>query len=338
MFVPVIDQHGSPLMPTHPARARRWVKQGKATPFWKQGVFCVRLNVDPSARATQPIAVGIDPGSKKEALVVKSTAHTYLNLQADAVTWVKDAVLTRAQMRRARRFRKTPCRQPRANRLHDTKKLPPSTKARWQWKLRLCQWLARLFPLTNVIVEDIKAATKGKRRWDGSFSPLEVGKHWFYQELGKLAPVQTRAGWETKQIRERLGLKKSKQKLAETFSAHCVDAWALAWVMVGGHTTPENMRLVCLTPLRWHRRQLHRFQPERGGKRKPYGGTRSLGITRGALVKHPKYGMAFVGGTLDGRVSLHHLLTGKRLCQNAKPAECRVRTILKWRARLLPVP
>src|SRR5215467_10212394 len=91
MFVPVVDHHLQPLMPTTSARARRWIKSGKATPFWKGGVFCVRLNQEPSARHIQPIAVGIDPGSKKEALVVKSTAHTYLNVQADAVTWVKDA-------------------------------------------------------------------------------------------------------------------------------------------------------------------------------------------------------------------------------------------------------
>lgn len=338
MFVPVIDQANQPLMPTTPARARRWVKTGKATPFWKKGLWCVRLNQEPSARATQPIAVGIDPGSKKEALAVKSAAHTYLNLQADTVKWVKDAVEVRQRMRRARRFRTTPCRQPRANRLCNTQKLPPSTKARWQWKLRLCQWLTYLFPVTDFMVEDIKATTQGNRRWNRSFSPLEVGKGWFYQQLSTLASVQTRQGWETKTLRDALGLKKSKAKLAETFSAHCVDAWALAWAVVGGCTTPENTRLLCLTPLQWHRRQLHRLQPEPGGKRKPYGGTRSLGFTRGTLVQHPKYGLAVVGGTLDGRLSLHHRLTGKRLCQNARPTECRVRTMLRWRARLLPAP
>jgi hypothetical protein len=338
MFVPVVDQEQHPLMPTTPARARRWVKQGKATPFWKGGVWCVRLNQEPTVRATQPIAVGIDPGSKKEALVIKSAAHTYLNLQVDAVTWVKDAVATRSRMRRARRFRQTPCRQPRANRLRKAQTMPPSTKARWQWKLRLCRWLTHLFPITDFMVEDIKAATKGKCRWDRSFSPLEVGKHWFYQELGKLAPVQIRAGWETKPLRETLGLVKSKAKLAETFSAYCVDAWALAWAVVGGPTTPEHTRLLCLTPLQWHRRQLHRLQPVKGGKRKPYGGTRSLGFTRGTLVKHPKYGLAYVGGTLNGQLSLHALASGKRVCQHARETACKRLTILRWRARLLPVP
>jgi hypothetical protein len=75
MFVPVVDQNNEPLMPTTPSRARRWIKSGKATPFWKQGIFCVRLNVEPSGRKVQKVVVGIDPGSKKEGVTVKSAAQ-----------------------------------------------------------------------------------------------------------------------------------------------------------------------------------------------------------------------------------------------------------------------
>jgi hypothetical protein len=267
---------------------------------------------------------------------VKAAAHTYLNIQADAVTWVREAITTRRQMRQTRRFRKCPCRPPRCNRARGG--LPPSTKARWQWKLRLCRWLCRLFPITAFIVEDIKASTKSKARWDVCFTPLEVGKHWFYTELGQLAPVQIRQGWETKQLREMLGLRKSSNKLAEVFGAHAVDAWVLAWSVMGGLSTPDQTRLLSVTPLRWHRRQLHRLQPEQGGLRRPYGGTRSLGFTRGTLVKHLQYGLVYVGGTMLGRLSLHDPRTGKRLCQNAKPLDGRPRVVLRWRARLLPAP
>ena len=90
MVVPVLDRNQQPLMPTMPARARRWIRLGKATPIWKGGLFRVRLNHELSARQRQPVAVGINPGSKKEALMVKSRAHTDLNVQADAVTWVKE--------------------------------------------------------------------------------------------------------------------------------------------------------------------------------------------------------------------------------------------------------
>ena len=62
-FVPVVDNNQQPLMPTTSARARKWIKSGKATSFWKKGIFCVRLNQDIENIKIQPIAVGIDPGS-----------------------------------------------------------------------------------------------------------------------------------------------------------------------------------------------------------------------------------------------------------------------------------
>jgi hypothetical protein len=269
MFVPVVDMNQKPLMPTTPSRARRWIRERKATPFWKRGVFCVRLNVEPSGRRTQNIAVGIDPGSKKEGFTVKSEAHTYLNIQADAVTWVKDAVETRRTMRRARRFRNTPCRKNRSNRARSP--FPPSTKARWQWKLRICNWLTQLYPISAFVVEDIKARTfKNGRKWNVSFSPLEVGKQWFYETLRKVTRVETRQGYETKELRDELGLKKTKNKMAERFDAHCVDSWVLANWYVGGHVKPDNEKMLLITPLRFHRRQLHKLQPVSGGIRKPY--------------------------------------------------------------------
>src|SRR5260370_15131087 len=127
-FIPVVDQAQGPLMPTTPARARRWIKSGKATTFWQGGLFCVRLNVEPSAREMQPLAVGIDPGSKKEGLVVASAAHTYLNIQADARTGLKQAVKQKRQVRRTRRGAKTPCGQPRQTRNHAKNRFPPPPK------------------------------------------------------------------------------------------------------------------------------------------------------------------------------------------------------------------
>ena len=87
--VPVLDKNNNPLMPTIPSRARRWVKNNKATPFWKNGIWCVRLNVEPSDSKKQSITIGIDPGSKFEGFTVKSAKATFINIQADAVTWVK---------------------------------------------------------------------------------------------------------------------------------------------------------------------------------------------------------------------------------------------------------
>lgn len=333
LYVPVVGASGTPLMPCHPARARELIRAGRAIRRFDRGLLYLRL-VDRQDGTTQPVAVGIDPGSKKEGLTVKSEAHTFLNIQADAVTWVKDAVETRRNMRRARRYRKTPCRANRANRARGG--LPPSTRARWQWKLRLARWMVKLYPVTRFVVEDIKARTTGQGRWDRSFSQLEVGKQWFYGKLRSIAPVETKQGWETKALRDSLGLKKTTNKMAEVFSAHCVDSWVLANWWTGGHTTPDTTRLLCVTPLRFHRRQLHRFQPETGGIRKPYGGTRSHGFKRGSLVQHPTWGLAYVGGILGERISLHSVATGNRLTQQAKPSDCRFLTFNTWRTRLLP--
>jgi hypothetical protein len=321
MFVPVVNLKQEPLMPTIPSRASRWIKSGKATPFWKKGIFCVRLNVEPSNQEIQEIAVGIDPGSKKEGFTVKSLAHTYLNIQSDAVTWVKDAVEVRRNMRRGRRYRNTPCRANRMNRKRGG--ISPSTKARWQWKLRICNQLNKIFPIDIFIVEDIKAKSwKGSKKWNTSFSPLQIGKNWFYTELEKLVKVELKQGYETKEFRDLLGLQKIKEKTAEVFEAHCVDSWVLASSWVGGKV-PDNKQLLLITSLRLHRRQLHYLQPGKGGIRKRYGSTKSLGFKRGSLIKHPKYGVTYMGGSSKNRMSLHSLETGKRLCYNAKLEDCK---------------
>jgi len=339
-MVPVVNKNGQPLMPTTPARAKRWLASKKATYFWKKGVFCVRLNDDPSSTFTQQIACGVDPGSKWEGMTLKSRAHTILNTQNDATTWVKDAVEIRRNMRRSRRFRKTPCRKNRSNRSSLSKKgrLPPSTRARWETKLRLIHSWRKVFPISDYVVEDIAAATQPrKRRWNSSFSPLEVGKNWFYDELRKLGNLVTKAGWETKNLRDALGLVKSKNN-PDAFEAHCVDSWVLANSVVGGHQAPENKKILFLSPLRFHRRQLHRFQPTKEVGRLAYGGTMSLGLKKGSLVEHPTYGRCYIGGNTKGRLSLHSLETGGRLTQTAKVEECQFLSYNSWRWRVSSSP
>src|SRR6266545_7748819 len=90
-----------------------------------------------------------------------------------------------------------PCRANRKNRARGG--IPPSTKARWGWKVRIVRWLARYYPITTIVIEDVAAVTlPGKRRWNESFSPLAVGKAWCYQELERIAPVQVIPGYYTK--------------------------------------------------------------------------------------------------------------------------------------------
>jgi hypothetical protein len=315
-FVPVVDKNQVPLMPTTPKHAKKWIASGKATPYFSKGVFCVRLNVEPSARNMQEISVGIDPGSKREAFTVKSETNTYINVLTDAVGWVKGNVEARRNLRRSRRNRKTPCRKNRMNRSRGV--LPPSTKARWNLKLRVVKWLSRIFPISGFVVEDIKARTTGKRQWDSSFSPLEVGKLYFYKELEKYGKVYLRQGYETKELRDQQGLYKSKSKMSESFDAHNVDSFVLANYYLGISGKPDNTEIFRISPIMMSRRQLHVMNPIKGNKRKSFGGTWSFGFKKGSIVKHPKHGVCFIGGSSKGRISLHDIKSGIRVCQNAK--------------------
>lgn len=329
-MVPVLNENKEPLMPTTWKRAKKLMSKGEAKPYWNKGIFCIILQRPPKTTYKQEVCIGIDPGSKMSALTIKSEAHTLLNVQYSAPTHVKNKVETRAMARRSRRQRKTPYRKCRFNRKVG-KRIPPSTKSRWIQHLNLIKHYSKIFPIGIVAFEDIKAKTiKNARQWNVNFSPIEIGKNWFYKEVEKGYKLYLFEGYDTYLIRQNLDLVKGKDKMKISFESHCVDSWVLANEVVGGHTQPENTRLLFFKPLIYYRRQLHMICPSKGSKRRDYGGTLSLGLKRGTLVKHPKWGLSLVGGTSKDRVSLHCLKTNKRLCRNAKKEDLKIFTNLKW--------
>ena len=338
MHVPVVDRDQQPLMPCSPKRARKLIARRDATPFWRHGIFCIRLNREPSARNLQPIAVGVDPGSKREGYAVVSKAHDLLFIDADAKHWVGRKLEKRRTLRRARRARKTPCRAPAHGNNSAPGRVPAGTLARWEEKLRVVQFVAGLYPISTVVVENVKAATRRRaRRWNKSFSPLEVGKQWLYGQLQMDLELKLVEGHETAARRARLGLRKSGNKTAERWDAHCVDAWVLARDAAGVERThPQQEDLYRFTPIERQRRCLYRSNPRPGGKRPPYGGTNKGGLKSGTLVTHQCYGLCYTGGASRGRISLHNLKTGQRVSRSAQSADCRPRSPLAWRFRFLP--
>src|SRR3989440_9148739 len=177
MRIPVVDTRGVALMPCLPAKARHLFKSGKAKPKRnKLGLLYVQLSYEQEPD-NQPLVAGIDPGSKFEDFSVVGTKDTVLYLMVEAPDHVKDAVETRRTMRRARRGRKW--RRPKRfdNRLNRKKRIPPSTRSRWEAKARVVMQLKSIMPLTDVVVEDVCAETrKGKgRKWNSAFSPVQVG-------------------------------------------------------------------------------------------------------------------------------------------------------------------
>ena len=324
-------------MPCTPPKARHLLKEGKARPKRnKLGLFYLQLTYRQEPD-NQMLVVGIDPGSSFEGYSVVGTHSTVLNLMVEAPTHVKDAVEIRRTMRRARRSRKwrRPCRS--FNRLTRKKRIPPSTRSRWEAKARVVKHLHTMLPLTRAVVEEVQATTAKGKTWNMTFSPVQVGKMHLSHLLTNMGlEVQIREGWQTKDLRDHYGLSKTKKKASRTFDSHAVDAWVLA-ASVSGASTPTCTSVWYMVPAILHRRQLHALQPSKGGVRRPYGGTRSLGLKRGTLVQHFKYGLCAVGGCDRKRatISLHDYRTNKRLTQGAKVDACHILTWAAFRSWLV---
>ena len=334
-LVPVVDGNNHPLFPCKSGVARCLVRDGKAIPFYRKGFFCIKLKKVVEKPAKKKIAMAIDHGSKRTGITIASCGHIILNIQCDTPCWIKAKMESRLQLRRSRRQRKTPYRKCRSNRAIG--RVPPSTKARWDLNLRLLDQLCKIIPITRVVLEDIKAKPRpGKRRWNVNFSPLEVGKKYFEEEIrSRGLKFSTFRGTETSDRRDQRGFKKTKDKLAEKWEAHCVDSHCLAEMELGKNIVPVKDMYV-LSLIKFHRRNLHLQNFAKGGVRRSQGGTRSLGLNRGTLVKHPKWGLTYVGGVGKTGMSLHSLASSDRVCRNAKKEDLKILTNMKWRAAFLP--
>ena len=319
--VPVLSPEGRPLMPTTSARARKWIASGKAKPVWNDlNIFCVQLLVKPSGTKTQDIVVGIDPGklfsgvaaiSKKAVLF---TAHLVLPFKR--VTQRKQA---QKILRRARRGKRINRNLPFAQRAHRQKrfdnrrgnKLPPSIRANRQLELRVVRELVKLFPVTEIVYEYVKA------RGDKGFSPVMVGQKWMLEQLSKIATPNSLEGWKTSILRKHLGLEKNQDnKSIQDVTTHANDALALcasrfieykafyAANSRGHHwigsiqLTDAPFKVIARPSL--YRRQLHFENPSKNGVRKRKGGTVTpFGFRSGDLVRATK-GKLTVKGYIGG--------------------------------------
>jgi hypothetical protein len=326
MRIPVISPDNQPLMPTTPARARKWIESGKAVKRWSDcGQFCVQLVSEPSGRETQSIVIGIDPGKKYSGIGVQSakftlyTAHLVLPFQT-----VKDRMESRRIMRRTRRGRRINRKVEFAKRAHRQKrfanrrqsKLPPSIRANRQLELRIVSELCKIYPISEIRYEYVKA------RGNKGFSPVMVGQKWMLIQLTDFAPVSTIFGWETANMRGRLGLEKHKfDKSKQCFETHAVDGVAIAasnfvqykryhrlgedgaeWV---GDVEITKAPFFVIKRPPYSRRQLHLMVPTKGGNRRKYGGSTVYGgFRKGDLVRTEKYGIAYVCGDTKGQIAV----------------------------------
>ncbi len=319
--VPVLSPEGKPLMPTTSARARKWIASGKAKAVWNDlNIFCVQLLVEPSGTETQNIVVAIDPGKLFSGVAAVSskavlfTAHLVLPFKR---------IIARKQvqkrLRRSRRGRRINRNIPFAQRAHRQKrfdnrrknKLPPSIRANRQLELRIVNELVKLFAVSEIVYEYIKA------RGDKGFSPVMVGQRWMLEQLTTIAPTYKLEGWKTSILRKHLGLEKNQDdKSAQNVTTHANDAIALCASRLmqykafdtansRGHHWVGSIQLTdapfkIIARPQLYRRQLHFENPSKGGARKRKGGTVTpFGFRSGDLViatKGKKTIKGYIGG------------------------------------------
>ncbi|ANH92454.1 HNH endonuclease [Streptomyces sp. SAT1] len=168
-MVAVLDRNGCPLMPCHPARARRLMAGGRAVVV-KTAPFVIRLK-DRVAESSEVsgVAVRIDPGSKGTGIAVTADVECSDRGSGEVTTsrrglhatelqhrgaQIHKSMRQRADHRRRRRGANLRYRAPRfLNRSRPKGWLAPSLQHRVDTTLSTVARLTRWFPVTELHVE-----------------------------------------------------------------------------------------------------------------------------------------------------------------------------------------
>ena len=157
-YVFVLDKSKNPLDPTHPAKARKLLKVGRASVFKRYPFTIIIHDLEQSQCTTHHHQLKLDPGSKATGIAL---------LQGNRVLWgaelshrgsqIRDALLSRRQLRRGRRSRKIRYRKRRfLNRKRPAGWIPPSLRSRVHNLETWVQRFRKICPITGVAQELVR--------------------------------------------------------------------------------------------------------------------------------------------------------------------------------------
>ncbi|MCI0487205.1 MAG: RRXRR domain-containing protein [Blastocatellia bacterium] len=203
----VMDAENKPLLPCHPARARKLLDSGKAE-LIQVLPFSIRLKrkVDNPAGSFK---AGIDDGARHVGVAILNdkTNEVVFKGQIDLRQDVKLLMEKRSRYRRVRRYRKTRHRKPRFDNRTGSK-LAPSLRCRKDSTLRFIADMQKRLNIISVTIEEV-SFNHAKNHYGKHFSQVEVGKLYLRERLAGLGlEVETTRGWITKQYRATMGLSK----------------------------------------------------------------------------------------------------------------------------------
>jgi 5-methylcytosine-specific restriction endonuclease McrA len=152
----VLDTSRNPLTPCKPGVARSLLKAGKAAVF-RRYPFTIILKKEVDAHP-EPIELKLDPGSKVTGIALKQGNQIIFGAELQhRGQQIKDALLSRRQLRRGRRNRKTRYRKARfLNRTRPDGWLAPSLQHRVLTMLTWVHKFMRLAPITSITQELVR--------------------------------------------------------------------------------------------------------------------------------------------------------------------------------------
>jgi hypothetical protein len=202
-------------MPCRPSKARKLLERGLAEKHWnKLGKFYLQLKFQPKLdlNVNQQVCLAVDPGSRWDGIAVISTKGVLTCGMLVLPSKVAEKLTQRRQMRRARRYRKTPRRAKRFdNRRRRDEWIAPSQKTKVDFRTKIVDELCHLYPGSRFAVEDVRF-NHYKKRWGEHFSTVEIGKAEFYKHLRMLGELTLYTGVETATLRKRFSLSKNPVK------------------------------------------------------------------------------------------------------------------------------
>ncbi len=156
----VLDKNQKPLMPCHPAHARKLLKKGKAKVF-RMYPFAIIL-IDREGGEVQDVELKVDPGSKTTGIAIVSNKKVVWAANLNHRGYhIKKLLDKRRVIRRSRRSRKTRYRQPRFdNRTRPKGWLPPSIQSRVDNVFNWTSRLIRFVPISEIQVETVRFDTQ----------------------------------------------------------------------------------------------------------------------------------------------------------------------------------
>lgn len=113
-YVFVLDQNKISLDPTHPAKARKLLKAGRAKVFKRYPFTIIMQDLEVEKCKIHQHRLKLDPGSKTTGIALLQDSRVLWGAELNhRGSQIRDSLLSRRQLRRGRRSRKTRCRKPR---------------------------------------------------------------------------------------------------------------------------------------------------------------------------------------------------------------------------------